>query len=192
VIKRFYFDLETSGLNPVDNAILQLSAIIEINGEVKETINLYIKPFTSDIVEQEAIEVNKLDYNNDKRFVYPRIAFKTLIDILDRYIDKYDRKDKFYMVGYNCQHFDKEFLHAWFVKNDNKYMYSYFYPETLDLFILMGYACQNQRHKLDDLKLLTVAKSLGLTVDEEKLHDASYDVELVYDLYTIFSAEYPI
>jgi oligoribonuclease (3'-5' exoribonuclease) len=42
-VKIFWFDTETTGLDPVVNSIVQLAAIIEIDGEVvPPTDELYI------------------------------------------------------------------------------------------------------------------------------------------------------
>ena len=98
---------------------------------------------------------------------------------------------KAYIVGFNCHDFDVRFLYEFFVKNGSPYMYSYFYPETLDVFILMGYAWQGQRHKLGDSKLTTFAESLGIK-KEGRAHDAMYDVELTYDMFHVYLKEYPI
>lgn len=190
-IKRFYFDLETSGLNPVRNGILQMALILEINDVIKEKHTFFIKPFKDDVIDPEATAIHGLD-PTDGRFEEPEIVFKRLVAILDKYIDKYDTKDKAFMVGYNCQSFDKQFLYEWFVKNGNKFMFSYFYPETLDVFVLMGYAAQKQRHLLGDGKLVTYAKSVGIDVDESKLHDAMFDTNLTYKLFKLYSKEYPV
>ena len=189
-IKRFYFDLETSGLDPKTNAILQLACIMEINGEIKDKLTLFIKPFKTDIVTQEAFEIHGLDPSED-RFISPQKAFVELLKFLDKYINKYDTKDKAYLVGFNCIHFDVRFLYEFFVKNGSQYMYSYFYPETLDVMVLMGYACQGQRHKLGNSKLTTFAESLGIEI-EGNAHDAMYDTELTYRMFQIYLNEYPI
>jgi len=190
MIKRFYFDLETSGLNPKENAILQLAAIYEENDVIKDKLNLFIKPFKTDIVTEAAFEIHGLD-PNDAKFVSPQKAFVKILTFLDKFIYKYNKKDKAYLVGFNCHSFDVPFLNEFFIKNGSPYMYSYFYPETLDVFILMGYLAQGQREKLENFKLETVAKSLGLTAEGEA-HDAMYDVELTYQMFQIILKEYPI
>jgi len=41
----------------------------------------------------------------------------------------------------------------------------------------------NERTNFDDFKLATVAKYMGITVDENKLHGADYDVYLTREIY---------
>jgi DNA polymerase-3 subunit epsilon len=36
---------------------------------------------------------------------------------------------------------------------------------------------------MSDFKLRSVAKQVGIEVDESKLHDAQYDIELTYQIY---------
>jgi DNA polymerase-3 subunit epsilon len=36
---------------------------------------------------------------------------------------------------------------------------------------------------MENFKLKTVAQEMGIEVDESKLHDAKYDLELTYQIY---------
>jgi DNA polymerase-3 subunit epsilon len=38
---------------------------------------------------------------------------------------------------------------------------------------------------MKDFKLMTVAQEVGLVVDESRLHDANYDIELTRGVYRI-------
>ena len=190
MIKRLYFDLETSGLDPKENAILQLAALYEEDDIIKDKLNIFIKPFKTDIITKEAFEINGLDPTED-RFISPQKAFIKILKFLDKYINKYNKADKAYLTGYNIIQFDIKFLYEFFVKNGSPYMYSYFYPEPLDIFVLMGYACQGQRHKLENSKLTTFAESLGIKADGQA-HDAMYDVDLTHQMFHVYLNEYPI
>ena len=67
-IKKFYFDLETTGVDAFRNAIHQIAAIIEIDGKVKETINWNIKSFGGAIIEKEALEVGGVTEDQLKKY----------------------------------------------------------------------------------------------------------------------------
>jgi DNA polymerase-3 subunit epsilon len=69
--KRIYIDVETTGLKSSIHRVTQLSAIVEINGVRKKTVD------------------------------YKKNIYKQLLKLLDSYIDKYNPKDKFYFIGYN-------------------------------------------------------------------------------------------
>lgn len=164
---------------------------MEIDDKIVEKQTLFVKPFKADIIDPQATAIHGLD-PSEERFIAPQKAFKQVEQMLDKHINKYDPKDKAFMVGYNCQAFDKQFFYEWFVKNGSPYMFSYFYPETLDVFVLMGYAAQKQRTKLGDGKLVTYSKSVGIKVDETKLHDAMFDTDLTYQLFQLYLKEYPV
>ena len=42
---------------------------------------------------------------------------------------------------------------------------------------------QEDRDKLPNFKLATVAKHIGISVDESRLHDSEYDIELTRKLW---------
>ncbi len=51
--------------------------------------------------------------------------------------------------------------------------------------VLASNKLKNERHKLENFKLSTVAKYLGVNVDETKLHDAYYDIYLTKEVYRL-------
>ena len=44
--------------------------------------------------------------------------------ILNKYVDKYNKQDKFFLACYNNASFDNQFLRAWFLQNGDKYFYT--------------------------------------------------------------------
>ena len=42
-------------------------------------------------------------------------------------LEKFDKKDKFFLVGYNNASFDNQFFRAFFVQNNDMYFGSYFW-----------------------------------------------------------------
>ena len=120
-MKKLYFDVETTGTNPEKHGLIQFSGIIEINGEIKEKFDFNIKPFESDLIEEKALIVNNKTKEEIKSFPEPNFIKKEIITIFDKYIDKYNREDKFIPIGYNVS-FDINFLITFFKKlNDNYY-----------------------------------------------------------------------
>ena len=75
--KLCYIDCETTGTDPYKAGIIQLSGIIEINGEVKEEFNYHITPFAMDTIDDKALEITgfkKEELFTDPRFADPRIV----------------------------------------------------------------------------------------------------------------------
>ena len=96
-------------------------------------------------------------------------------------------KDKFFLVGFNNAGFDNPFFRQWFEENGDKYFGSWFWANSLDVFILATEFLLDQRQSMKDFKLMTVARQLGMEIDESKLHDAVYDIELTRSVYRIVS-----
>jgi DNA polymerase-3 subunit epsilon len=183
-MKLIFIDLETGGLG-TKYPITQMSWIIRVNGR-EYSKNLFLKAKKEDC-DPKALEITGIDLDNPYA-VEPEYALKILIQDLEQFIDKDDPLDKFYLVGYNSHAFDCKFLRALFVKyyyTYNKYFWS---PSTDVMLIAAGYAT-GQRHTIGDFKLVTVAQSLGLEVDEDQLHDSMYDVLLTKDIYDILAKE---
>ena len=185
MIKKLYLDLETSGLDPHLNAILEIGCIIEY-GDIYKELNFFCQPFPNDLVNSEALDVNKFTEEKIKSFSAPKKVFNDLTDELSKHIDKYNPRDKFVLLGYNVG-FDAQFLRNFWLKNQDKYFGSWFYYPPLDVMALaFDYILKNKdRSKMKDFKLMTVAKELGLDVDLEQAHGAMYDINLTRDIYRI-------
>lgn len=189
-MKDIFIDVETTGLNTNTCAIWQLSGIIEIDGIERETFNLFARPDPDQTITLAAMgatgySLEKLmKHNLSQEELY--IKF---LDILDSYINKFDKNDKFNFIGYNSHSFDSNFIRRLFTRNNNNFYGSYFYHPSIDVMILAAFAAIGQRDKLSDFKLTTVAESLGLTVDVANAHDAQYDVKLTKDIYKLIQEE---
>lgn len=182
--KILWFDTETTGVNPVKNGIIQIAGIVEVGGVVREEFNLTCKPHQRDIVEDEALKVHGMSYKQIMSFADPTVTYFQLLRIFDRYIDKYDPKDKFINGGKNIQ-FDKNMLHNFFMKNGtpapkagcqgDPYLFSYLSPSDLDAQHL---ACQLEMYRNEkifpDHKLQTMCDILG--VELTGAHDAMADI----------------
>lgn len=182
-MKLFYFDLETTGVRHWKNGIHQISGAIEIDGEIKEYFNFNVQPYHLALIEQEALDVSgvtKEDINLYKPF---KDTYIQLCQLLSKYVSKFDKKDKFFLVGYNNASFDNAFLRAFFVQNSDNYFGSYFWSSHIDVMVLAAQYLMTKRHLMVDFKQSTVARELGINVDESKLHDAVYDVDIMVQIY---------
>ena len=173
-MKIFYFDTETTGLDHNKNAIIQLAYIVEIDGVEKEEGNILIQPGISDIVEPSALQVNGRTHDEIYKapFLPPADAFAKIMDVLNKYIDRYDKNDKFFPAGYNVQ-FDCNFLSSFFTKNGNKFYGSYFEYLKLDPSSLLIFFSITSKVKLESYKLANVCKHFGIEINA---HDAMSDI----------------
>ncbi len=175
--KLFYIDVETTGTNPKKHGLIQIAGIIEIDGREEERINLLVSPFEGDVIEDEALEVIGKDEKVLWSYEKPKIIYDRLIGYMEKYVDRYDRTDKFHFIGYNSR-FDDSFIRSWFRKLDDVYYGSWFYWPAIDVSNLAAVSLIDQRSAMPNFKLMTVADYLGIDVDPDKAHDALYDVEI--------------
>jgi DNA polymerase-3 subunit epsilon len=183
-MKIFYYDVETCGLNPRQHSIHQLSALLEVDGKVVETLDLKIAPHPKSKIDPNALAVGA-GVTEEQIRAYPSqaIQFKRLRAAIARYCDTMDKHDRFYRCGFNNAAFDNEFLRTFFDLNGDNSHFMVFHPESFDVMILAGYYLAPIRDEMPSFKLHRVARTLGINVDKEKLHDAIYDVELTRDIF---------
>ncbi len=181
-MKNLYIDTETTGIHPKKNGLIQLSGIIEIEGKIAENFNFFVKPFPKDEINEEALQVSGTTHKDLKKYASPKNIFKKFTTLLEKYIDPYNKEDKFFFVAYNAN-FDKSFIVNFFIKNDNHYFSSYFFFPPIDVMYLAAEHLKNRRATMENFKLATVAKTLEIRLDTSKLHDAMYDIELTKMIY---------
>jgi DNA polymerase-3 subunit epsilon len=183
--KLFFYDLETTGLSSYTHAIHQISGMIVIDGEIKERFDFKVKPHDKALIIEAALKVGNVTEQQIMSYPEMTIVYKELIDMLSGYVSKFDKKDKFHLVGYNNSTFDNPFFRQFFTLNNDKYFGSYFWSDCIDVMVLASNKLKDRRHEMEDFKLKTVAKFLGIEVDESKLHEAGYDIELTKGIYDL-------
>lgn len=167
------------------HGIHQLSGEIVIDGETKETFDFRVQPNPKAEIVQEALDVAGV--TKEQILAYPPMGevYKQFTALLDKYVSKYDKKDKFFLAGYNNASFDNQFLRAWFLQNGDKYFGSYFWSNSIDVMVMATPFLAAYRPMMENFKQGTVAKALGIEVDDEKLHDALYDIKICRSIYDI-------
>ena len=185
MIKKIFYDLETTGLDPVINGIHQLSGCIEIDGNVAEYFNFKMKPFPKDELEPKALEVGGITIGDLATYPEPQEVYKKFLSLMGKYVNKFDKKDKFFLYGYNNRKFDDNFLRSWFDKIGDKYFGSWFCQYTSDIMVLAVEYLLEDIPDMENFKLMTVAKHLGIEIDETKAHDAVYDIDISRRVYEI-------
>ncbi len=185
--KLLFFDLETTGLDPVKNGIHQIAMTIFIDGKTSYRLNLKVKPFEGAIVEDSALSVCGVTKNDLELYIPMTEAYGLIIDMLGLFVDKYDKQDKFHLAGYNNASFDNQFLRQFFIQNNDKYFGSWFWSDSIDVMVLASNKLKSLRHEMENFKESTVAKKSGIELDETKLHDALYDLDICYKIYKLVS-----
>ena len=174
--KIIFIDTETGGVNPEKSALIQLSGIIRIDKKDIEKFNFYIKPFENSEVNEKALEVQgrTLEELKTDKYVEEKEVYKQFINLFDKYIDKYDRTDKFIVAGYNVR-FDVDILKAFFQRHGNNFLFSYLDSSMLDpLYSIRLLQIAEVLPVLENNKLETWCKHFGI---ELKAHDSLEDIE---------------
>lgn len=183
--KILFLDLETTGVKHWENGIHQMSGYVDIDGIIQDTFNFKVKPHPSAKIEESALKIAGVTL--EQVMAYPSMQeVKTkLTAILSKYVDKYSKQDKFHIAGYNNAGFDNPFFRGFFEQTGDKYFGSWFWSDSLDAMVLASQHLKDVRQTMVDFKLATVAQQLGIEIDESRLHDAMYDVELTRQIYYI-------
>lgn len=110
------FDLETTGTNPGRNGIHQISGSIVIDGKHIQDFDFHVQPNPKAIIEDEALKVAGV--TREQILAYPPMGqvYSEFVAMLAKYVDKFNKKDKFFLVGYNNAAFDNQFCVGSFCK----------------------------------------------------------------------------
>lgn len=184
VVKMFYA-LETTGTDPRKNGIFKISGLIEVNGAIAERFSYKVQPNPKATIEAEALKrsgVTELDILG-----YPSMSdvHLAVIAMLGKYVNRFDPKDKIWLVGFNNRGFHDDFFRRWFTQNGDEFFGAWFWPESLDVLVL---ACQylgTRRWGMPSFKFPRVAKTLGIEIDESKEFDSEYMLDPLYMVYMI-------
>ncbi len=183
-MKRLFVDVETTGTDSKINCIHQLSGCIEINGKISEGFDYKIRPFEGCVINDKALEVSGKTVDDLKLYPPEMESYFEFKNMLARYINEFDATQKFFVIGYNVK-FDVEFINAMFIRNEDLFFYSLCWGNVIDVMSLTSDILAPIRHLMPDFKLNTVAKQMGINVDETRLHDAEYDIEITRELFYI-------
>ncbi len=184
--KIFWFDVETTGLDPIKQDIVQLAFLIEIDGQIIEKGNLLMQPFNYDTVEQAALDVHGRSIDEIRTYPNPKDVYNDLISILAKYVDRYNREDKFNHAGYNSR-FDLEFLKQFFIKNNDVYFGSWFNYKGIDPLTILHALDGIEKISLPNYKLETVCGYFDIPI---VAHDALSDITATRNLAKHICSEY--
>lgn len=180
--KLFHIDVETTGVDDRIHALVQLSGIIEIDGQEVERVNLDIRPFKGDKVSKEALEVTGNTIEGLREYPDAKEQYSRFTQVMEKYVDRFNRADKFYFIGYNSR-FDEGFVRRFFEKCGDTYFGSWFHWPAIDVSNLAAIHFMQNGGKPNSMKLMSVAEALGIEIDEESAHDAMYDIIITKQIF---------
>ena len=170
--KIFWLDTETTGLDPREASIIQLAGLVEVDGKLRDKVNVFMRPFEGSKIAMEALEVNRRSLPEITRFPEIQTGMRKLKAVLGKYVDKYDREDKFVPAGYNVG-FDVGFLRKYFERQEDPYFGSYFFTANLDVLAYVAWEVAQNGLRVANHKLETVCGHFGIKI---RSHDAMGDI----------------
>ncbi|OQY41206.1 MAG: hypothetical protein B6227_05985 [Fusobacteriia bacterium 4572_74] len=152
-MKILWYDTETTGLTE-NSAMFQISGVIEIDSEVKEEFDIFCHPHKGADISEQALEVTGMNREQLDSFQSPKKAYEELVEIFSKYIDKFNKDDKFIIAGQNVK-FDIDVLNRFFRRNNDNYLGSFLnYKQVFDtLSIYMALEIADVVPKLENHKL---------------------------------------
>ena len=175
--KTLWFDCETTGLDPYRNGIVQIAALVEIDGEVKEELNLFLRPGDTDKIDQTSLDIHGYTESAIREFPDPELSMRHFQTAMLRHVDKFDNTDKFVMAGYFVR-FDMDFLRALFVKLGDRYFGSWFFNVTYDVQALIAERVL-RGFRAPNYKLATMCREFGIEI---AAHEALSDIKATRNL----------
>jgi len=180
--KILYLDIETTGLTP-QHGIVEIGFIVEIDGEIKEESLFKIKPFPEDMLSQSAMDITGYTEEDLMSFEDAHTVKNKIFKIFDKYVDRYDKNDKFILAGYNIRSFDFPMLLNWFSKMNERYFGAYVdFKTKLDVLAML----ENMRvvgvlKNTRFTKLTEVCEEYGIELKDA--HSSIADIKATRDLY---------
>lgn len=182
----FFCDTETTGLDPKRHGITQIAGEIgELEGGAYKALygfNYKVRPFDADVIEDEALRIQGRTREQIAGYDLPHEAHKRLTETLESCIDKFDSKDKAFFIAYNSP-FDNSFMREFWLKCGDHYFGSWFWNPDICVMRLAAQKLLPERLRIENFKLGTVARALGIDYDEKALHNAFTDVSITIQMY---------
>lgn len=187
-MKILWLDTETTGLNKEKCDIIQIAGIVIVDGKEKERFNFHCQPINWENIEPASFEKTGMTLEKLKELPLPQEIYLKFKELLDKYIDRYNKCDKFFLASHNTQ-FDLDFLKTFFEKMGDKYFGSYFFYKTIDLMALCTILHTMGLINLSSWKLKDIANYLCIEYDNN-LHDAETDIDLARRCFCRLVAKY--
>lgn len=178
--KILWFDVETGGTDEKTDALIQLSALIEIDNKIVDEIDLKMKPLPGKIVNPDAIKTHGMTYEMMRTFEDADTAFNNFNSFLLKHNPIPAKNCRYIMAGYNPD-FDCRFLSQWY-SDITCGPYEYWkHLQFSPIDVLPVLRAMRIAGIIDtpDTKLETICKHFGI---ELKAHDALSDIKATREL----------
>ena len=108
--KLVFIDIKTTGMNPRENAIYQISGAIvseddihpktQQKGVIKKFFNYYLKPFPGAKINKETLDKQGITEADIEEYAPMVDTYNKFKSILEVFTDRYNKMDKYTVIGY--------------------------------------------------------------------------------------------
>jgi DNA polymerase-3 subunit epsilon len=175
-MKLLWIDVETTGLDPVKNEIIQIAALLECTEkQIGQEFITYVKPTDFSCIDEKATETHGISIEQMKLFPDSEFVYKNFKELLYKWVDPMNKETRITLCGQNVQ-FDSMFINEFFKRNNDEYWRAFVTPGVFDLKNLtIQYELFHGRKIFDSYKLGRVCEILGVKLNNA--HDAVSDIQ---------------
>lgn len=176
--KILHLDVETTGKKYWKHSIHQIGIIIEIDGKEVNSLEFNCRPHILAEIDPEALKYCGLSSEIIKAYPNGAEVIQDLKLALGEFCNISDPLDRYTISGYNVSYFDYPFFESWFAQCQDTTFNDWFWHASIDVMSLCAFFFQENRSKFNSFSLKSIAKYLGIPLDETKLHSALYDAHI--------------
>jgi DNA polymerase III subunit epsilon len=181
--KILWIDTETTGTDPTLHSVIQIANIIDIDGKVEDKFVFNVQPHPDFEINEESIAVHGISKEQMQAFPEMKSIHANLLQKWNKYIDKFNKNDKFIVAGQKIN-FDIDFLSHFFMRLNDNYLGSYLdFRARIELLELTKGLRMLDIIKSSTLKLETLCNEFGISI---QAHNAMSDIEATRNLYYYF------
>lgn len=171
-------DLETTGRNEYNHAIHQFSGEIYVDKQLEEVFDFRMRPFGGDDICLDALDLCNMTLEELLALPEPKGVWAEICEMLRKYVDPFDTRDKFLSVGFGNSFFDMKFLPRHAKKCGDDFFWTYFHKHPVDLYFdaVAWLAQLGVLQDMPNMKLATVYKT-AFGEEMENPHEAKCDVK---------------
>lgn len=178
--KILWIDTETTGKDATLHSMIEIAGIVDIDGKAIVEFDYFVKPHPNYEIDDYALEVNKISREKMKEFSEIATVHAQIKDLMGKYVDPYNKKDKFAIAGQNIS-FDLDFLSHFFMRQGDSYLGSYIdFRDRVELMDITRGMKALGFLKSDNVRLETVCKELGIEI---RAHNALSDIKATREVY---------
>jgi len=175
--KIIWIDVETTGLYPGEDTIIELAALYEERGNPssRQIFHRYCKPVKKPANWDYISNLTNISWELlEEKGISSSQLSDEFISFLSTLMDGYDAKDKAVFAAYNAS-FDNQFVRKLFDPDAKQYFGSYFFSCSLDIMSTVALALyKNVLPQLFNYKNITLAEHFKINL---KAHSAIEDIK---------------